>query len=462
VQHGDRYRPAEVAIALLLFYLPWANFPQPRFLRTVLLKVPTWGSGNETAWSLTPFLVPETVLVFILGLSVLSARNRTLPPPASVLRPLVWASGLMLAGGLVSLAASQYPGISIGGIAGRCTVFVLAGVMAFSAPTPRVIKLWTYAALAGTALMCTAGLFYFFKDFGLPTSLSSLPGFRVSPAISEYQRATYGFGSNTVDLLVLTAPTAMVLSIAASPGWRARAFLIAAALLMYVNLLISFERWAWACMGASVLLTALYYRRQRRGLVILGAAAVGALVLGPTAVSHFGGYFWQAVDPSSGSNVLGRVHAWGEGLRFLAAHPAGAGLGMAGTLAALSETSSHNLFIDIGVEGGVLALAGSLVWAAYHTSLLVRVITRRRAEDEWAFALLLGALMFVTFGIFFNSLLYFSGLMVWLAFWWCFPVMASAITGKAIRDHVSTSSPVVTDELAALGRGAADARTARA
>jgi hypothetical protein len=432
-----------VAIALILFYLPWANFPQPRFLRTVVLNVPTWGSGNEAAWSITPFFVPETVLVFILALVVLGMRKRWTPALPPGVGPLVWASGLMLIGGAVSLAASQFPGISIGGFAGRCTIFALAGVMVFSAPTPRAIKLWTYAAIAGTSLMCAVGLFYFYQSFGLPTTLSSLPLFRVSPGIANYELATYGFASNTVDLLILTAPTVMVLLVASSPSLRARAFLAVAGLLMYANLLISFERWAWVCLAASVLLTLLYYRHQKRGAVMLIVVSIAVVVLSAAAISQLGDYFQQALDPTSGSNILRRVQDWTEGISVLATNPAGVGLGMAGTLTALSDTSSHNLFIDIGVEGGVLALAGSLVWAGYHVRLLVRAIARHDPNDEWAFALLLGALMFVVYGMFFNSLLYFSGLMVWLAFWWCFPVMASAIASNAIRERAPSSSPVM-------------------
>jgi len=88
------------------------------------------------------------------------------------------------------------------------------------------------------------------------------------------------------------------------------------------------------------------------------------------------------------------------------------------------------LFIDIGVEGGLVAIAGAVIWTIFHVGRFVAVVRRGAVEEELAFALLLGPLCFVVFGIFFNSLLYFSGLMVWLAFWWCFPVMAGAVMAQ--------------------------------
>jgi len=453
-QRAAPYSMTDIVLALLLFYLPLAHFTPPRLFRTSLLQVPTWGSGNETGWSITPFLVPETLLIFVVGAGVLAARRGSLWRPNSSISPLRWASGLMLAGSTVSLIVSQYPGISIGGLAGRCTVFALAVVMALSAPSPQAVKLWTYAVIAGTSLMCAAGLYYFYQAFGLPTSLSNLPIYRVSPSIRNYQLATYGFASNTVDLLVVTAPLTVALVVARSSGWLARILLGVAAALMYANLLVSFERWAWVCLAIAVLLTVLFYRRQRRALVIAGAVLLAVAIGGATIAAQLGDYFQQALDPSSGSNTIDRLRDWGEGLAVLIANPAGVGLGTVGTLPALTQTSSHNLFIDIGIEGGLLALVGSIVWTIHHVDQALRVILRADAEDELAFGLLLGALMFVVYGLFFSSLLYFSGLMVWLAVWWCFPVMASAVRGSA-SSSASTARPLRprNDARTALGRG---------
>ena len=92
----------------------------------------------------------------------------------------------------------------------------------------------------------------------------------------------------------------------------------------------------------------------------------------------------------------------------------------------LPATSSHNLWLDIGIEGGAVALAGAffLTWAQFRafTAALLR-----RTDDGLSLALTLGVLSFTLFGMFFNSLLYFSGLMVWLAFWWWFPIIAESL-----------------------------------
>ena len=338
----------------------------------------------------------------------------------------------MLTSGILSLSASKYPGISLGGLAARLTVVALALTIALSSPTVRVVKLWTFAALAGTSIMCAAGLFFFLKDVSVPLDISSLPGLRVLPGIGEYQKATYGFSSNTVDLLVMTAPIALALALAVNATRWERAFCVIALAFMTANLLIDFERWGWVCIGLAVALIAAFYRRRPIAKVIAATSAVAVLFVGFT--SHQGialvRYFFGAIQPGTGSSLFDRVHYWSQGLTAIAHQPLGYGLGMAGSVPALTETSSHNLFIDIGVEGGLVAIAGAVVWTIYHVSRFVVIVRRGAVEDEMAFALLLGPLCFVVFGIFFNSLLYFSGLMVWLAFWWCFPVMAGALLTK--------------------------------
>jgi O-antigen ligase len=219
-----------------------------------------------------------------------------------------------------------------------------------------------------------------------------------------------------------------------------RVFLITATLLMYANLLVSFQRWAWICLALAFALTILYYRRRKSRYALLGVVAAALLLFGTTAFTQLGGYFQEATDPTSGSNITARLRDWQEGLSILFSNPAGLGFGTAGTLADLSDTSSHNLFIDIGVEGGVLALMGTVVWAVYHLRLTVGLILRAETDSEWSFALLLGAFTFVVYGIFFNSLLYFSGLMVWLALWWLYPVMASAIFTAPVNHAAPNSS----------------------
>lgn len=417
----------DLAIAGLFFYFPWANFPQPRYLRTALLHIPTWGTANEKAWTLTPLLAPETLVVIAIAVAVvISMRHNGLTVSAGTV-VLLGSSSLMIAGGLLSLTATHYPGISIGGLVGRLTVFVLASTIALSSPKRDAIRLWTYAAIAGTSVMCAAGLFFFVRTFGVPTSIAALPGYRVSPAIIDYEKATYGFASNTVDLLVMTIPVAIVLLIASETRTRVRILLAVAVILMVANLAIGFERWGWVCIVGAMVLTIVYYRHRSRTLPValigLGVVVVAAVF----SIGKLGAYFVQALEPASGSNIEIRVGTWVQGIHVLATHLVGVGLGTEGTVAGLPATSAHNLFIDIGVEGGLLAMAGALLWAAYHTRLVISLIRSGDTNHELAFALVLGTVTFVVFGLFFNSLLYFSGLLVWLAFWWCFPVFAAAL-----------------------------------
>jgi len=446
----------EVVTAGLLFYLPWAHFPPPRWLRTVILNVPSWGAGNETGFSITPFLVPEAIVVMALFLAAL--RVREFVPQVrggSGLRPLGIAAGLTLVGGLVSLVGSSYLGISMAGYSARLTVFLLAVVIAWSGPRRSAVQLWVYAGIAGTCVMCLAGLYYFLTDVGLPNSLMALPNLRVGSSIVNYQKATYGIAGNTADLLVMTTPVCLALGLGRQTRVRARPFFLLAAFVMLANLLISFERWAWICIGVSLVLIALFNRAQLRSWLVL-LALFGAAIWGSASITGgLGDYFGQALDPGSASSLLSRSLDWQEGVAVLLDNPAGTGFGTAGTLSRLSDTSSHNLFIDIGIEGGLLALAGAIVWTVFHIQLFVRVMTRARPGEEWAFALLLGALIFVLFGIFFNSLLYFSGLMVWLAFWWLLPVMSRAFIEPPVDDpaHVVVREKRLAEDARALARG---------
>lgn len=439
---SQRYAAHELAIAALLFYFPWANFPQPRFVRTALLHVPIWGSGNERAWTITPFLVPETLVVAALAIAIFSRRSMRERWQSADVVILIASSALVLAGGAVSLLYSSYPGISIAGWTGRLTIFLLALVIAFSAPKPNIARLWVYAAIAGTSVMCLAGLFFFIQSFGVPTSLASLPGYRVSPGILNYQKATYGAAGNTVDLLVLTIPSAMALAVAKSTGRAGRILLAASIVLMLANMTISFERWGWVCLVMAGVLILVFNRHNLPGRrVLVGATAVG-LVVAAIVFGQLGGYFEQALNPSSGSNIALRFQAWSHGLNLFLAKPWGIGLGTEGVSSGLPATAGHNLFIDIAVEGGFLAAIGSLLWALRNLQLFGRVVAQASPDDEIAFALLLGTFSFLVFGLFFNSLLYLSGLMVWLAFWWCFPVIASTLMSAPSADKLPIARSV--------------------
>jgi hypothetical protein len=102
-----------------------------------------------------------------------------------------------------------------------------------------------------------------------------------------------------------------------------------------------------------------------------------------------------------------------------------------GRIVGLSATSSHNIFIDIAIEGGVAAALGFIFWTVVHTFWTLRLLARPQARDDLPFALLLGTTMFVLYGMFFNSELYVGGNIVWLASWFAFPAIAIATRNDA-------------------------------
>lgn len=415
-----------LGLAALFLYYPLSYEPWAQTYRDDHV-VPALGLANEKFFSPGVLVMPDVVLGVILACAFWYRRGALTARWPAI---LVWvAAALTVAGGLVSLTVSSFVGVSSAGLVARVGVLVLTLALLTKPLTSNFVRVCCYAALAGTAIICARGALAFVSTFGFPP-LSVLPFLRSDPRYVAYTSVTYGFPSNTVDLLVLTVPMAAVLLVADRIRPPARLFVLCCLIVMVTNLFIAFQRWAWFCMAVDGALIALYWLRFRasglgaraKAASALGFAGVGLLVL--ATIASQAGYFAQVLDPAEASSIGTRAMTWREGIDAIVANPAGYGLGTANTLARLTTSSSHNLLIDIGVEGGVLALAGASIWVCLHLWLLARVLLS--TDDVLSFALLLGAFSFVLFGVFFNSLLYLSGNAVWFAYWWLFPAIAIA------------------------------------
>ncbi len=175
--------------------------------------------------------------------------------------------------------------------------------------------------------------------------------------------------------------------------WRIvlRWALLAAALLQLAILILTKSRGGYLAAGVGLCLTLWLSRRRRWALALLlvGAVLAAVLLLQPAAGTVEGvdaldplGATQEALDPSTWAF---RQRVWGVALQLIADFPfTGVGLGTFNDVAALlygfyapQNPQAHNLFLQVGLDLGVLGLVGFLsiwslaLWAAFQAYRLL-------------------------------------------------------------------------------------------
>jgi O-antigen ligase len=453
---AERIRELVVGVAAcLMFAYPAGKYPPFRQWSN-LIALPD--SGLPAANPLSQLLNYDSLLIFALALLVTSSGATQIVRRAtsSTTRVLALVALLLTAGGLVALPASALVGISIGRLLAYLTVVVFAIVVSQLRLRAAEIRVLMAAAVAGTGLVMAAGLYAFYAAYGVPSSLFSLmyAHFDFTGKFSEYERFTYGSPAQTQEVIMLTLPVCLVMSLAPGIGRAERLFYTGVLSLLLLNSVIDFERWALATIAAVILLLIfrLVLQRRLRALALIASCitALFVLVVVPSlADGRIVQYFSRATQVGQADNVSDRIANWRHGLDAIRANPWGEGFGTELAQAGLPNGVAHNLLIDTWIGGGPLAMAGVLLWLVWYLRAFFRYLRSVRCRvpapsNEAAFGLYLGA-----FGLAFYSIIqavpfYNYGLGVWLAFWLVFPVLAIALTedsgsGGDVEAPVSSS-----------------------
>jgi hypothetical protein len=411
-------------VAGLMFLFPLAHLPPSSTVRARFLQVPVIGNVREEIWSPGIFLMPEFWAVALVALTFLTSGRASAPSPARrrAMALVIVSGALVLLGGGIAMLASPYPAVSTAGWIARGAAVLLAWTVLRMAPSAAVVRLWVYAMLAGVTAVGLLGLVFFYREFGWP-ALSELPSYRLLDRFELYARATYGHSGNTASVLMLTVPVALAMLLRRQATRGERVFLAVVATVGVLNLAVAFQRWAWIALFAGVVAIVWYWRHSFRSLWVTAALLALVAVSASLVSDALGDYYLDALSSASGSSLATRFEAWRDGLTFIAYNPAGYGFGMVNVIG-LDVFSAHNLFIDIALEGGLIALLGSAVWLTVHLVRFLRVVAEPDPGRDLPFALLLSLAVFTVYGLFFNAVWHLGGQMIWLAAWWALPAMA--------------------------------------
>jgi hypothetical protein len=416
-------------LAAFLFLLPMAALPPFNFVRFALLGTPV-RPPSDTArdFSIGILLQPDFIAALLLLFLAVTQARGALPARSRRMSALLIAIALMtvLGGGLATIV-SAWPGVSLFGLLMRLGAIALALAVLRLRPDEATLRLWCQALLAGVTLMGLNAIRVYYEIFGAST-LAGLPTRRSDPRFDTYELALFGTaGENTAVLLALV-PIALVLLFRS----HARSERIVGGLalaVMLTNLLLNFSRWGWIVLVLGVLAMLWYWRGRRRGMLLMVGLAAVSLRFGEAIIRDLGGYFLDALNPETGSNVTDRRELAERGLALLWDNPAGYGFGSVNAVA--YSSSSHNQLLDIAIEGGVIVFISAAIWIAYVGWTFLRVTLTARGEHDLTFALLLGLAMFLVKGMSSATSLVGHGMWIWIALWFLLPAMGIAALDSA-------------------------------
>lgn len=399
--------PTRMALALLVA-LPLMVYPARVGEFSVFLAVPLFG---------------VTSIALVLGERATLHRLREILPLRTFAVLVVTA--------LIAAALSS----DVARGSSRVLYLVLYGVLAWALATALLTRRLTAQQVAtalvwGGAVGATAVMAQFFAQFAfgqqsvIDWMQSVYPAFGGQRA-AEINQATSNWVVSDPEVLrglfPFMSPSSagqyLMMSLIAGlwllrERWPLRragaALLIGLIALIGVGLLVSLSRQAWVGLLAGVLVVGLRSRRVRR---ILAVAAVLALVVPiPGRGGTFGTYLLSAAETSSTSSGT-RLQLWGDALELMPEHAlVGVGPGLYDTLNPVPGRGvyyAHNIFLDAGVEIGLLGLVALVLLFA----LALRTAWRRGAT------LALAMLTAYVVANLFDDLLYFprNGLLLAVA-----------------------------------------------
>lgn len=413
------------AVALFLFLLPFAGLAPFTSIRFGLLATPPRPPNQPPdPYSLGIVTQPDVLLAlaFLIwaGLAVQGAAIGRQGRVALAALAVVGVGTLL--GGALATAGSDWPHASFVGLSFRLAAIALGMAVILARPSADTARLWARALVLGVGLVAARAAVVYVETFG-DVDARLLPALRSVPEFQGYQTAFFGTSGENSSALLMVIPVAATLAFL-ERRWIWKLVAIASLAAMLVNMAFSFQRWSLVVLAVGLVLILWHWGLSRRGVLI----SVGLIALfvkfGGTFMTELGPYFTDALDPTSGSSIAGRSDLIGEGIALMLDRPTGWGFGAANSLGGFSESSSHNQFVDIGVEGGVLIFALWIGWSGFVAAKLGTVMLRQGRHDL-AFSMLLGVVLFEVKGLSSAaSLVGPSGTWIWLALWFVLPALA--------------------------------------
>lgn len=313
-----------------------------------------------------PAFVALTPVVLLAVVAVVTAVVFPLRPVPRFARTLAIATGLLVAGGVVSIGASSAPAGTVVLLVSGVAAPLLFALALLCSDLPRSVMCWSFL-LTTAAFLIRADIVFLLQE-GWPTAETLL---RVKFANAPYDFHYYTLNNPNYTGAFLVVPLTLAAFWAADaqlPNGR-RIVLAALAGLMFVNLVLVYDRFTMV-LGAAVLALALWTtpmpRRVRVSAGVLFLLACLAFVLRPTTLQYFG----TLSDTSPRASQVVRIVSILDGLRALLAHPlTGVGLGRYGIAEGIDP--SHSSIVQSGAETGIagfvgaLLLTGAILWTCW-------------------------------------------------------------------------------------------------
>ena len=358
----------ELAVAALLMTMPVLEFLRGelehfRGMTLSVVLVPVRVPSLPSSWQHFALMSPEILFVLVICLCYVLTRfakgkiRSGFNPAVGV--PIV----LLLVASLASVAVSTDRALSLSYvIEAYCAPILLFLVVANALHRDEHVR---DIGLAGTAALGLMALYHFHRLYqrtGLdPGQLSGATRF----GATFFNPGTYGA------MIVLFAPIVVCLMFLQGERVLVRVVAAGAIVVAILDLALGFSRGAWLAAGIQVMLLPALTRRLRRFAVpLLTVASPIILILLRPSISASLRLIRPEAFMATGtvdSPVLARLHIWQRSFELIRDYPvAGIGPGMFPAQGIIYEgwfrvTNAHNLFLNVWVESGTLALVSLIL-----------------------------------------------------------------------------------------------------
>ncbi len=341
-------------------------------------------------------ITAESICIFLL-LTAFLLRFAVYPKLSKIVSPLIVPVVILVSSGVLSLLNSVDMRVSLRLLAaGVLQPVMLFYIIVNTIEDIRQVRLLVAALIVSAVVATVYGLWQVFLTF---TGSGSAFDYRIVSMF--YSPAIFG------EVLLLSFPLVLVMRITYPRTRRAVSLLLDVVIaLMIIAMLMTITRSVW--LGLLVSIAVLLIRKKIRSYLFWRLSVVifvlMILVIQFNIVSDFSGLLElfqrrpaSIADFTDNTTSIGeRVFAWGTALEMMLENPIGIGLGMFSRNWSLFRPLSadleaaHNLFLDIGVQIGVVGLL-AFVWILIN-SIRICVRLAESSQDSDISSMALGIL----------------------------------------------------------------------
>ncbi len=387
---------ALTASAILLCLLSalaaaWLKSPLFLFLPAILLALPVLGLRILSR----PILVLSIFVLLAVNLDIIQigdtsvslhvvfsallmwalAVRLALGGPAPFRSPVERAYVLFLAVTLVSVALSVNPARSMKNWMRDLEYLILYAFLIKAAFSSSDRRMLAGALVLSSLIPCIAAI------LGVIFDIPKFYGLETPVAGGEVIRRAYGTLRHPVSLSIYLAVTAtLTLSLLLDGRWFRRTYLSALLALQLSILYLSFGRTGWIVMFVSAVALLVITRRRRWLLVGVPAFLASVAVVLPTFLAR-----WQTAWSNEGENsFLWRIGLWLYALTLIPKRPYfGSGPDTFTEYVAYDTgRASHQTWIGLGLETGIVGVAAFLVFVVTASVMLRRRMKGPRARAD--------------------------------------------------------------------------------